>query len=240
MTSRLDAVRVYADDPRRLAEFWAEVLGRALVPSAAPGAEFDLLPADDTEFRLRYSATEDPKPDCNGMHFHLTSTSLAHQEETVGRALALGASHLDVGQTPDEGHIVLADPEGNEFCVIEPGNSFLAGCGYLAEFGCDGTRTVGQFWSAALGWPLVWDQDEETAIQSPDGGPKIAWGGPPVRAPEIRGGLHLDLNPPAGDDLEAEIERLVALGATLLASDDPDRRTLLVDPDGNQLRLLRA
>lgn len=40
------------------------------------------------------------------------------------------------------------------------------------------------FWSEALGWPLVWDQDEETAIQSPHGGTKVAWGGPPV-APKV-------------------------------------------------------
>ena len=35
------------------------------------------------------------------------------------RALATGASHLDVGQLPEEEHVVLADPEGNEFCVVE-------------------------------------------------------------------------------------------------------------------------
>ena len=74
---------------------------------------------------------------------------------------------------------MLADPEGNAFCVIGPGNSFLAGCGFLGEVACDGGREVGLFWSEALGWPLVWDQDEETAVQSPLGGTKIAWGGPP-------------------------------------------------------------
>ena len=65
--------------------------------------------------------------------------------------------------------------------MIEPGNSFLAGCGLLAELACDGTAAVGRFWSQALGWPLVWDEEEQTAIQSPLGGTKIAWdswGGP--------------------------------------------------------------
>ena len=64
---------------------------------------------------------------------------------------------------------MLADPEGNEFCIIEPENNFLAGCGRLGSITCDGTQEVGYFWSAALGWPLVWDQDEETAIRAPDG-----------------------------------------------------------------------
>ena len=72
---------------------------------------------------------------------------------------------------------MLADPEGNELCIIEPGNSFLAGCGRLGSITCDGSREVGSFWSAALGWPLVWDQDGETAVRAPDGtGPFITWG----------------------------------------------------------------
>ena len=53
----------------------------------------------------------------NQMHFHLTSTSPEDQQQTVARALGLGARHIDIGQRPEEGHVVLADPEGNEFCV---------------------------------------------------------------------------------------------------------------------------
>ena len=90
--------------------------------------------------------------------------------------------------------MVLADPEGNELCVIEPGNSFLAGCGFVGELACDGSREVGHFWSEALGWPLVWDQDQETAIQSaarraedrlgrPAAGAEDRAQPPPLRAP---------------------------------------------------------
>ena len=61
--------------------------------------------------------------------------------------------------------MVLADPEGNEFCVIEPGNNFLADCGFIGALAGDGSQEVGYFWSEALGWPLVWDQDQETAIR---------------------------------------------------------------------------
>lgn len=70
--------------------------------------------------------------------------------------------------------------------MIEPGNNYLAGCGFLGELACDGTREVGLFWSNALDWLLVWDQDQETAIQSPDGGTKISWGGEPAAPPEVR------------------------------------------------------
>jgi hypothetical protein len=48
---------------------------------------------------------------------------------------------------------VLSDPDGYEFCVIEPNNGFLAGCGRVGELACDGTRGVGVFWSKALCWP---------------------------------------------------------------------------------------
>jgi hypothetical protein len=166
------------------------------------------------------------------MHLHLTSASQADQQHTVAAALGLGARHLDVGQRPEEEHVVLADPEGNEFCVIEPGNAFLAGSGFLGELACDGTREVGLFWSEALGWPLVWDQNQETAIQSPNGGTKVAWGGPPVAAKEARNRQHFDLSPDGGDQ-QAEVDRLVSLGATRLEV-GKDGTVVLADPDGNE------
>ena len=130
---------------------------------------------------------------------------------------------------------MLSDPEGNEFCVIEPGNTFLAGCGFLAELACDGSREVGLFWSAALGWPLVWDQDQETAIQSPGGGTKIAWGGPPQRPKTGKNRLHFDLAPPAHGNQQAEVDRLVSLGATRVdIGPGGASRVAMVDPDGNE------
>ena len=173
-----------------------------------------LLPNDDTGFRIDFFPTEEPKRGPNQMHFDLTSTSLEDQQEMVARALALGGRHIDIGQRPEEEHVVLADPEGNEFCVIEPGNDFLADCGFIGALSCDGSQEVGYFWSEALGWPLVWDQDEETAIRSPHGGPKITWGGPPLNPKTGKNRLHLDLAPPADGDQQAEVERLVSLGAT--------------------------
>jgi hypothetical protein len=54
---------------------------------------------------------------------------------------------------------------GYEFCVIEPGNAYLAGCGVLGELACDGTRQVGLFWQAVLGWRLVWDRDAVPSVE---------------------------------------------------------------------------
>jgi len=228
MASRLLTVSLDAHDPVCLAQFWAGVLGRKVVEDAG-GA---LLPGDDTQLSLRFVPSRAERVGSDYLHLHLTSASPADQQHTVATALGLGASHLDVGQRPGEGHVVLADAEGNEFCVIPAGNAFLAGCGFLGELACDGTREVGLFWSEALGWPLVWDQDSETAIQSPHGGTKVAWGGPPVNPKEARNRQRFDLAPPDGD-VGAEADRLVSLGATRLEVGE-DGAVALVDPDGNE------
>jgi predicted enzyme related to lactoylglutathione lyase len=234
MDVRLVALELDAPDPTAPATFWAGLLGRPVVVEPAG----TLLPGDGTQVGLRFVPSAEPKVAQNPVHLHLTSTSLADQEATVARALALGGRHVDVGQLPEEPHVVLADPDGNELCVIEPGNAFLAGTGFLGEVTCRGTRAVGLFWSEALGWPLVWDRDEETAVQSPDGGTKVSWGGEPVDpdAPPQRQRLEL-----ATGDFPAAVDRLVALGATPVGDSAPDPTrdvVALTDPDG-QVFLLR-
>ena len=234
MLSRPLTVTFDAHDPARLATFWAGLLGREIVQDGG-GA---LLPGDDPQLSLRFVPSRAEKRGPNPVHLHLTSASDDDQQGIVATALGLGAGHLDLGQRPEEGHIVLADPEGNEFCVIEAGNAYLAGCGPLGEIACDGTREVGLFWSAALDWPLVWDQNEETAIQSPLGGTKVAWGGPPVAPKELRDRQRFDLAP-AGGDQRAMVDRLVSLGATRLAVAG-DGAVILADPDGTEFRVSRS
>ncbi|HZA05346.1 MAG TPA: VOC family protein [Propionibacteriaceae bacterium] len=236
MASQLRAVCFDANDPLRLAHFWAGVLRWEM--SDHPTDGIALLPSDDTGFQVRFFSSQEQKTGQNQMHFDLTSTSLEDQQETVARSLQLGARHIDVGQRPEEGHVVLADPEGNEFCVIEPGNNFLADCGFLGALSCDGSQEVGYFWSRALDWPLVWDQDEETAIRSPHGGPKIAWGGPPVAPRTGKNRLYFLLAPPAHGDGQAEVERLLSLGARRSDIGQGGGWVMMADPDGNEFRVL--
>jgi predicted enzyme related to lactoylglutathione lyase len=237
VTSRLHTLCFDAREPLRLARFWAGVLGWETATD--PDDVIALLPSDDTGFRIRFLPTQLPKAGKNRMHFDLTSTSLADQQGTVARSLELGAEHIDVGQRPDEPHVVLADPEGNEFCVIEPGNNFLADCGFIGALACDGSQEVGYFWSEALGWPLVWDQDQETAIRAPHGGPKITWGGPPLTPKTGKNRLHFDLAPPIGTDQHAEVDRLVSLGATRIDIGQGEVSwVVMADPDGNEFCVL--
>ncbi len=237
MTCQLLALCFDANDPPRLACFWAGVLGWQIADD--PRGGIALLPSDDTGFQFRILPTQVQKSGLNQMHFHLTSTSLDEQQETVARSLGLGARHIDLGQRPEEGHVVLADPEGNEFCVIEPGNNFLAGCGFFAELACDGSQQVGYFWSEALGWPLVWDQDQETAIRSPHGGPKISWGGPPLKPKAGKNRRHFDLALPVHGDQQAAVDRLVSLGATRIDIGQGEVSwVVMADPDGHEFCVL--
>jgi hypothetical protein len=230
MSLRLVAVGFDAHDADGPAAFWAGMLDRGIVREAGG----TLLPGDDTQVGLRFveAATEEGSGP-NPVHLHLTSSDIEDQQQTIEKALKLGGRIIR--QHPDEGHVVMADPGRNEFCVIEPANNFLAGCGFLGEVTCEGTREVGLFWSEALGWPLVWDQGQQTAIQSPIGGTKISWDvrpGPPTYGSK-RQRLHL-----AASDRAVEVARLVALGATELG--DWDDRIVLADPDGSEFSVSRG
>jgi predicted enzyme related to lactoylglutathione lyase len=237
MTAQLVALCFDANDPLGLARFWSGLLDWEIAED--PQAGVTLLPPDDTGFRLRFVHTEELKTGQNQMHFDLTSTSLEHQQATVARALELGGRHIDIGQDPNDAHVVLADPEGNEFCVIEPGNNFLADCGFIGAVSSDGSQEVGYFWSEALGWPLVWDQDQETAIRAPYGGPKITWGGPPLMPRTGKYRLHFDLAPPPDGDQHAEVDRLVSLGATRVDIGQGEVGwVVMADPDGHEFCML--
>lgn len=228
---RLEAVTFDVADGPAAAAFWAGLLDREIVEESGAA----LVPGDNTQVGLRFASSQTEQAGRPRLHVHLTSNSLQDQQRTVETALRLGARHLDVGQGADDGFVVLADPGGNELCVIEPGNNYLAGTGYLGEITCAGTRAVGLFWRDALGWPLVWDENEQTAIQSPLGGTKISWDSWGESAADSNDGRNRQRFDLISGDPTSERKRLVALGATHVARlSDPIQ---LADPDGNEFSL---
>lgn len=230
-TADLLALCFDAIDPGRQAKFWAGAL-RWDVEATDPD-EVRLVPTDDTGFVIVFRQVSGEKSGQNRQHFDLTTASPDDKADTIARLIEDGARHVDIGQSPDETHVVLADPEGNEFCVIDPDNNFLADCPRLGAVNCDGTQALGHFWSRVLGWPLVWDQDEETAIRAPSGtGPKITWSGPPLMPATASTRIRFDIVPSAGTGRDRMIDRLVALGAAPLDASHDDRIEL-ADPDGN-------
>ena len=129
------ALVIDSRSPSELARFWARAL-RWDVTNTASG-DVQLVPTDPTGFHLLFRGSTDAKVAQNPIHFDLTSTSIDEQKSSVADLIANGARPADVGQVGDEGHVVLADPEGtegnprttwvvladpegNEFCVFPP------------------------------------------------------------------------------------------------------------------------
>jgi hypothetical protein len=237
MTSRPISVTFDAREPLLLARFWATALRWDIDDSDED--VIDLLPTDGCRIGLTFISMPEEKTSQNRVHLDLTTTSLEDQRETVRELIGLGARHLDIGQGAEQPHVVLADPEGNEFCVIEPTNTFLADCGRLGAVNCDGSKETGRFWSAVLGWPLVWDQNEETVIRAPDAtGPMITWSGPPLLPKRAKNRLHLDVAP-VDDNQQIEADRLISLGARRVDIGQGDVPWIVMaDPDDNEFCLL--
>ncbi|MFJ9379070.1 VOC family protein [Streptomyces sp. NPDC101455] len=121
MAVSLHHVVVDAYDLPGLARFWCGVLDwRAL--SEKP-REVVIGAGEFAETGMCFMPVSDPKTVKNRLHFDLAPDD---QETEVERILALGARRVDVGQDEAVGWVVLADPEGNEFCVLRPKASLIA------------------------------------------------------------------------------------------------------------------
>src|SRR4051812_25412250 len=121
MAMRLENVVFDAVEPGALGRFWADVLGWRLVVEAD---EVDVVaPIDDpiaSYPALVFVSDDDPGAGRIRVHLDLVTESVEHQERWVAERLAMGATHSDVGQPADSPFTVLADPEGNPFCVLDP------------------------------------------------------------------------------------------------------------------------
>jgi predicted enzyme related to lactoylglutathione lyase len=237
MTLRIAALCLDANDPPRLASFWANALGWEVDDTHDV---ISIVATDGTRFNVDFAPVPEPKTAKNPIHLDLVSESDAHQREIVEQLLGFGAQHVDVGQDPDAGHVVLADPEGNEFCVVVRGE-FLADTGFLGALVFEPAHpATGYFWGRAIGWPVVYDEDGDVAIRAPDRrGPFLTFG-PPGVAKSGKNRLHLDLAPSVDDDQATEVDRLVALGAQPVDVGQGDVSwVVLADPDGNEFCVLR-
>ncbi|MGW5103635.1 VOC family protein [Streptomyces sp. NPDC004100] len=113
---RINALIVDATDPERLAAFWSALLGRAVVGRTGP---YVWLRREDG-LGIGFQRTAAPKSGKNRMHFDVTAADPAVEQRRVE---ALGGRRLT--EYDDGGFLVMADPEGNEFCVIPEGSAEL-------------------------------------------------------------------------------------------------------------------
>ena len=117
MTAKLGLVLDCAD-PDRLAEFWSAAIGYTTVGGA--GSYVLLVDAAGPQPKLLLQRVDEPKTAKNRMHVDIETPAV---DEEVARLEALGARRLEADAIEEHGSrwVVMADPEGNEFCVCNSG-----------------------------------------------------------------------------------------------------------------------
>ncbi|MEU5692669.1 VOC family protein [Actinosynnema sp. NPDC020468] len=233
MATRLCNVVVDAAAPAAVGRFWARLLGLTAVVEddgevgVALGGGLDLV----------FVPVPEPKKVKNRVHLDLASASEGDQRAIVSRAEALGARRVDIGQRGVP-WVVLADPEGNEFCVLEPRDEYLD-LGPVAAIVVDALdpRASAVFWSHATGLPLARSHDEFASLR-PETGPWLEF----VRTTtpkSVKNRVHLDVAPGPGGDTRHEVARLESLGARRAdVGQSAVRWTVLSDPESHEFCVL--
>ncbi len=122
MPVTLHHVVVDTHDLPKLAQFWTQALGWKVLSEREH--EIVIGPDVDAPTGICFMPVTGQKTVKNRVHLDLT-TSAADRDAEIERLLALGAHRVDIGQTGKESWTVLADPEGNEFCVIRPKTTLI-------------------------------------------------------------------------------------------------------------------
>ena len=240
-----------AADPWGLARFWSQALGwhvateepSELAATEEP-SEVVVWPRgydypDPVALPLVFVPVPEPKTTKNRVHVDLASASAEDQEATVRRLLSLGATRADIGQG-EVPWVVLADPEGNEFCVLDP-RSVYADTGPVAAVvaDCADPRSQARFWSQAAGWVPHNDGAGFASLRSPSGvGPFLEFLQTPD-AKTVKNRVHLDVRPPPGGDHLADAGRLRDSGAVPADVGQGEVRwVVLADPEGGEFCVL--
>ena len=245
MPTRLVHLVADARDPGRLARFWSALLGWEIADETPE--EIDVWPAgytypDPVAVPIVFVPVPESKTGKNRVHLDLASRSAADQAELVSRARDLGGGPVDIGQG-EVPWVVMADPEGNEFCVLEPRDAYRD-TGPVAAIltDCADPAALARFWAGAAGWPVTRTEEQLVGLRSPAGvGPYLEF----LRVPggkTVKNRLHPDVAPYRGEDPAAEVARLRAAGAALadVGQGDDVSWTVLADPEGNEFCVLSA
>jgi hypothetical protein len=242
MATRLVHMVIDAGNPSGLAAFWAAALGwdvgldepdeAAVWPAGFEYPGPDAVP-------LAFVPVPEPKAVKNRIHLDLATQSTAHQAELVGRLRELGAVPVDIGHG-DVPWVVLADPEGNELCVLEPRRAYHD-TGAVAAVVVDSAVAAGlaDFWTVASGWRLQHDRNGVMSLRSPsDAGPFLEFlpSSDPKRA---KNRVHLDVAPHEDEDHAEAVETLLRSGAVRAdVGQGVVSWAVLADPEGNEFCVL--
>ena len=247
MAMRIESFTVDARGPGALARWWAETLGWVVVFEDPNGDEVNVAEVrDDGTHRypeLSFVRVERPADGQERIHLDLNSHTATEQTEIVERLVARGATHRDVGQAADAPFVVLADPEGNSFCVLEP-RPETAHLGSLAGFtlAAHDAHHLRDLWLAATGWRLSSEEPGYVVLLPPEGdGADLEIITRPTMAEDTRKDrIHVDVAPGAEQDQAEVVARLEALGATRaeVGQRGDESWVVLADEEGNELCVL--
>lgn len=235
----LENLALDALDPQRVGRFWEALLGGRTLTDQPDLFETRVTFSD--AFSLDLCVQRVPEPPTEPLRLHPDLTGGARQAQVVQQALAGGARHVDIGQGSPP-WVVLGDPEGNPFCVMEDRPEYRDR-GPIAALPLDSgdPERDARFWSVLSGWGRV-PSASGLALQHPSGGgPLLELCLEAAPRDEGKNRWHLDLRLERGDDPDAVLARALELGGS---EPDPDGGALpwrvLADPSGNVLCLLPA
>jgi len=116
MACRITELVLDCHDPELLAQFWARVLGYRVTDRDETGIAIGPPEGTPSPVELLFSRIDEPKTVKLRLHIDVSATD-RDQAEELARLEQLGAKHIDIGQG-EQSWYVLADPEGNEFCLL--------------------------------------------------------------------------------------------------------------------------
>ena len=250
MVMRLETVTFDAIDPMALAEFWSDALGGWQLTSPEDG-EVNLdppVPEGASPLaaypQLSFVRVDEPEVGRTRIHLDLGTESVEHQEEWASRLRMLGATDCDVGQPVDSPFTVLADPEGNPFCVLDPRPEY-AEPGTIASIviAAHDAHALRDLYREATGWNLVKDDADWVMFQRPDGkGPFLdILTRPTMPAETAKNRVHLDVAPSLDLEQAAVVARMEALGARRadVGQQGDESWVVLADQEDNEFCILR-
>jgi predicted enzyme related to lactoylglutathione lyase len=237
LPTRLTSVVVDTANLTALPAWWAAALGwgvRGVAPDEVAVEPDDGAPG----IELTFVAVPDGKTVKNRIHLDLSTGSASEQGALVDRLVEAGAVWVRQASLP---WVVLADPEGNEFCVLEP-RPAEAGTGAIASIVMDveDPSRQARFWSEAAGWSVVEADPDGSRLRAPSGtGPFLDL----VRVPEpkrAKNRIHLDVAPMREESHDAAVARLRSAGARPAdVGQGPDVTwVVLADPEGQEFCVL--
>ncbi len=236
----LENLGIDALDPQRLGRFWEAALGTTTLTDAPDIFETRLSIQGDAYLDLCFARV--PGRNDAPQRLHLDLRGGTAQQEVAQRLRGLGASDLDIGQG-EVPWIVLGDPEGGAFCVMEERAAYV-GTGSIAALPLDSADPArdAEFWAWLSGWTPATGVAPRT-LRHPSGqGPLLELCPEPTpKQPGAKNPIHLDVRLEPEDDPDA-----VAAGISARGGEEffPDWGELpwrvFRDPSGNELCVLPA